>query len=527
MKNPALTTFEPPLPARAGAIANAAPGKTGPRSLVLVHPPQKGLLEGFASGLAALANYVTGRLPSVSVQLLDLGLATSASVRRQIKKAVSRNTGQLFVGITATTASYQSALMVADLFKRLSPGCVVIIGGHHASAQDTVILRNHNYIDCVVRGEGEIALVELLKQYPELGHVPNLAYRRGLDIERNEQEAPRLPTQELDSIPPTYQGWGLRTAPGKFDHTTYVSARGCPLRCAFCAVSNAIIHAKSITAIIKDLRFLVGKMGYSRIAIEDNFFAHNPKRTIELCRAIEHLQRELPFRWDCQTRVESCKQESVLEAMERAGCEAVYLGVESFDPEQLLYLNKTRQPGNYLNLLRDNVVPWLLRSTVNCYVNLQLGLPGEAAPHRANNIRFLTALGHQAEMQEKRITVFPMMHVVYPGTAHFDQALIECRFGPDSASVFERFTAWEARQQPILRWLGEHFAHGTGGIPEGILHADRLRRGEFEVDPSAVFEVINQLTAMARLPGIEVFQYGKHLAGQGYVAETEAQEASN
>lgn len=484
------------------------------RNLVLVHPPQRGLLEGFSSGLVALANHVTASLPSIKVRLLDLGLADESSLKGQIQDVVSIARDPLFVGITTTTASYQSALLVAEIFKRLNPRCIVILGGHHASAQDDVILGHHTCVDCVVRGEGEVALVELLKQYPALDDVPNLSYRLGLAAKRNDQEATRLSTEELDKIPPTYQGWGLQSAPGKFDHTTYVSARGCPLHCAFCAVSNAVIRAKSVPAVIDDLRLLVGQMGYSRIAIEDNFFAHNPKRTIELCRAIEDLQREYPFRWDCQTRVESCQHDEVMEAMERAGCEAVYLGVESLEPEHLLYLNKTRQPGTYLNLLRRKVVPWLLSSTIRCYINLQLGIPGETEYHRTNSVRFLAALGQQAQLSATLITVFPMMHVVYPGTAHFHQAVTEGRYGPDGTSVFERFTHWEARQQPVLRWLGEHFAHGTGGIPEGILHADQLRRGDFQVDPSAVLDVINYLNAMAQLPGIEIFQYGRHLAGR-------------
>ncbi|MBX3451340.1 MAG: cobalamin-dependent protein, partial [Planctomycetaceae bacterium] len=310
-----------------------------------MHPPQQGLLEGFSSGLVALANFASTKLPSVNIRLMDLGLADEDGLKCQIQQAVSESAGILFVGITTTTASYQSALKVADLFKRTSPKCLVVFGGHHASAQSNVILNHHAYIDCVVRGEGEIALVELITRYPRLDEVPSLTYRSGLEVKENPHEAPRLSTEALDGIPPTYQGWGLRSAPGKFDHTTYVSARGCPLRCAFCAVSNAAIHNKSIPSVIRDLRVLVGDMGYKRIAIEDNFFAHSPKRTIDLCQAIEELQRELPFQWDCQTRVESYKNENVVDAMERAGCEAVYLGVESLDPEHLLYLRGCPKSG--------------------------------------------------------------------------------------------------------------------------------------------------------------------------------------
>ena len=480
-------------------------------SLALIHPPQEGLLEGFSSGLVALANYVTRELPWARVSLLDFGLLSNTEMRQQAALYLQASTGTVFVGVSTTTASYQSALRVARTFKAISSECVVIFGGHHASAQHDVILDNHTSVDYVVCGEGEKALTELLQRYPNIEDISGVYFRKGLGVNECARGL-QLDEVELDRLPPTFQGWGLRSAPGKFDHTTYVSARGCPNRCAFCAVSGEAIRAKSISAVMSDLRLLVGEMGYRSIAIEDNFFAQSPERTIELCRAIEQLQLELPFRWDCQTRVESCHPE-VLAAMEEAGCEAVYIGVEAFDAEHLLYLRKTRQPGDYLRILSREVVPWLLRSQIDCYINLQLGLPHEGPSHRNNTLVVLRELGKMAKAHGRRIVIFPQLHVVYPGTRHFDEAVLEGRFGPESETVFERFTAWEARQRPVLRWLGEHFAHGTGGIPEGILCRDRLRRGKFEADTDTVLEVINGLNAIGRIPGIQVFNYGRYLTG--------------
>jgi radical SAM superfamily enzyme YgiQ (UPF0313 family) len=485
----------------------------------LVHPPQQGLLEGFSSGLISLANYVADKLPDVKVELLDFGLASDPEIGPQIERVRDASRGTLFVGVTSTTATYQSALQIAQLFKRACRSCVTILGGHHASVQDIVILQHHTDIDFVIRGEGEAALVEFLSRFPAVGDIAGLSFRDGLRVQQNEL-GPPLEQLALDHIPPTFQGWGLRSAPGKFHHTTYVSARGCPLRCAFCSVSGEPIRAKSVRAVVADLRQLVGSMGCRDIAIEDNFFAQSPARTISLCKMIEELQRELPFRWDCQTRVESCQRDDVLGAMERAGCEAVYLGVESFDPEQLLYLRKTRDPGRYVQNIENRVVPWLLRSRIMCHLNLQLGLPGEGPSHRETVLRHLRGLGKRAKEHGKAITVFPQLHVVYPGTRHFNEALIEGRFGADGETVFERFTAWEARQKPVLQWVGGHFAHGIGGLPEGMMCPDRLRRGEFDINPNAVLEIVEYLDRMEDTCGITVFKYGRYLAGQLAPTET-------
>ena len=154
--------------------------RTGPGrcSLVLVHPPQEGLLEGFSSGLVALANYVTQELPWASVSLLDFGLVSDTEMQRQAALYVQASTGTVFVGVSTTTASYQSSLRVARTFKAISPKCVVIFGGHHASAQHDTILHNHASVDYVVCGEGEKALTELLQQYPNVEDVPGVHFRR-------------------------------------------------------------------------------------------------------------------------------------------------------------------------------------------------------------------------------------------------------------------------------------------------------------------------------------------------------------
>jgi hypothetical protein len=486
----------------------------GQGTLFLVHPPQAGLLEGFSSGLVALGNYVTKCLSRCRVTLLDLGGVPLQMVNSAVAEAVRNASEPLFVGITATTATYQAALQVAQAFKSAAPAAVVVLGGHHCSAQDEIILTMHHFVDCVVRGEGELALVDLVQNYPNFEGVAGLSFRQGSQIRRN-QQGRLLDQQALDELAPSFQGWGIKSAPGKFGHTTYVSARGCPLGCAFCSVANQRVRAKSVDAVVRDLKQLVQIMGFRNIAIEDNFFAQSAKRTIGLCKAIGHLQHESRFRWDCQTRVESCQRQEVMEAIEQAGCEAVYLGVESFDPEQLLYLKKTPSPGIYLDLLINKVVPWLMASRVNCFINVQLGLPGEAEHHRQQTLTQLRCLGRLACDVGREISIFPQLHVVYPGTRHFLDALNERRFGTDGGSIFERFTRWETGQQPVLHWLGEHFAHGTGGIPEGILETIALRNGKFVVDSFAVLQIVNYLHAMEQIPGIKVFKYGKFITLSG------------
>lgn len=479
--------------------------------LVLIAPPQAGLLRGFSTGLASIQDYVGRHLPDSEPDVADLSEEVGPRIEATVAEIVARKSDRpMLVGIATTTASYQMSLRVARAVKAGSPVARVVLGGHHAGSDFETVLQHHSdVVDAVVIGEGEIPMLQMLRAWPDLRHVPGIAFR-ARDGRLVKAPLPALIDQEeLDRFPAVWDVDGFGSAPGKFHHATYVSARGCPLGCAFCAVANERIRSKSVARVQHDVRALVAK-GFSRIAIEDNFFAHSPQRTRQICEALRDLrQREhLAFAWDCQTRVESLARENTLALMAEAGCEAVYIGVESVVAEQLLYLRKTAAPQRYLRQLIDIVVPQVLASPIECFINLQLGLPLESQLQIESALGVIRDLGTRAHRKGKVITIFPMLHVVYPGTQHFYDGVANGRYSRD---IFESFTEWELDQSPILTWLGEHFAHGTGGIPVGILDETELRSGRFRIDRPAVDRIDRGLRSMAAIPGIRVFAYGAHL----------------
>jgi radical SAM superfamily enzyme YgiQ (UPF0313 family) len=487
----------------------------GFQKLVLVVPPQVLVMEGFRTALVALAAYVRRKLPDLQIRLLDLSGVPRTSLREVLQAEIKKGDGRTVVGISTVTADYRSALSVATELKAIDPDIVTIFGGHHASGDTDVILRNHpRLVDYIICHEGEIPLYQFLTSFPEIRSVPGLAFLSDGRVFRN--ASPKLLEEdELDCVPLTYEGWELSTSPGKFEHVTYVSARGCPLKCSFCSVANQKIRAKSVPQVVNDVRSLVG-MGFSKVAFEDNFFAHNRERTRHLCQALANLQAEgVTFSWDCQTRVESMDHPETISLMQKAGCEAVYLGVESLNEEILRFLGKTQNPKRYLSRLTEHVVPALMDSNIDCYINLQFGLPGEAKRPDGieTNLPMLRRIGEMAARRGKKITIFPQLFVVYPGTSHFHRYVSLRQFPPD---IFEGFTAWEAEQRPILNWLGETFAHGTGGLPLGILDHRGLWSGNYEVDQDAVARVTESISRVDGIEGLNIFRYGQYLVKENY-----------
>jgi radical SAM superfamily enzyme YgiQ (UPF0313 family) len=479
------------------------------RDLLLINPPQQGLLNGFANGLIDLANFVGDREATVSISIADLAVTPPSELLAGVRSSLARFSSPPIVGITTTTASYTASLRTARAVKLAAPDCLVVLGGHHAAPEHETVLRRHSTIvDAVVRGEGERPLLALVRgtsprEAPGCSSWDHGGFRAN--------PAPSLLTEaELDTLPVSFRSASISSDAGKFEHATYVSARGCPLHCEFCAVASTAVRSKSVARTIGDIRLLV-ESGHGKIAIEDNFFAQNKRRVLELCSGLESLQRERPFAWDCQTRVESMRSEETRSAFARAGCEAVYLGVESLDEEELVYLGKAANPRKYIEATFE-VADRILQQPYHCYINLQLALPDETRDRRALRVHRLGKLGRLAAARGRTITVFPQLSVIYPGTLHMRRDLQRGTFGPLRDEVFEHFCEWESEEQPILRFLGANFAHGVGGIPLGLLDHGRLReRGQFEISGAALDDLQGHLRELEDLDGITLFKYGSHL----------------
>jgi len=107
-------------------------------------------------GLGYLAAALENR--GDTVQVLDVGVA-GGSERSLLQNIESLNPE--VVGITAQTASYSKALRISNLVKKWNHACLVIFGGPHASILTEEVLKEPS-VDIVVRGEGDITIIELM-----------------------------------------------------------------------------------------------------------------------------------------------------------------------------------------------------------------------------------------------------------------------------------------------------------------------------------------------------------------------------
>lgn len=238
--------------------------------------------------------------------------------------------------ISSITSTATRAFQIAEKFKKR--GIPIAIGGPHSTFLPE---ESMEYVDYVIRGEGEETLVELLdhlKTNTPLDSIKGLSFRNGSgeivhnpkrELIENLEDAP-VPDFSL-----VYKWEKARVVP-------VATSRGCPFACKFCSVIHMFgrgYRFKSIDRVIEEIKAAAPPKGGHVFFIDDNFAA-NKKRTKELLKAL--IANNIKTEWSAQVRTDVAKDPELLDLMEKAGCFSVYIGFESINPETLALYNKSQ-----------------------------------------------------------------------------------------------------------------------------------------------------------------------------------------
>jgi len=105
--------------------------------------------------------------------------------------------------------------------------------------------------------------------------------------------------------------------------------RGCPFHCSFCSTSrfwNRHFRMKPAEDLIREMDTFHERSGIRRFSIEHDMFTANRKYVETFCRLL--TDRGTPYRWACSSRIDVL-DEDLIQLMARAGCEEVFLGIET------------------------------------------------------------------------------------------------------------------------------------------------------------------------------------------------------
>ncbi len=245
------------------------------------------------------------------------------------------------IGVTSTTENrFQSFRLIKEA-KKVHPAAVTVLGGPHASMAPEDCLENIPELDIVVKGEGEVTMVEVCRVLEQgssldsLRSVDGLSFREKSGIKTNPVRSPVL---DLDGLPyPAFHlvpfekynfvfevpGEGLLPA------INMMTSRGCPFNCNFCATPinwGRAVRMRSARNVVEEIEFLKEKYKAQVFFFFDDTFNASPKRVEEICDLI--IERNLKIFWKCDVRMDILDK-PLLAKMKEAGLFHLSFGLEA------------------------------------------------------------------------------------------------------------------------------------------------------------------------------------------------------
>ena len=188
------------------------------------------------------------------------------------------------IGFSTYIWNLTETLQICEILKMVKPNIKIFLGGPEVSFDGEKLLKENDFIDFIIYGEGEETFKEFIQEEMD-GHkaykdIRGLIYREGDKIVENE---PRPLIKDLNKIPRLYDDIS-----DEFENKIvyFESSRGCPFGCKFCLSSTINgVRYFGIERVKEELGNLIkGKV--SQVKFVDRTFNANKKYAMEIMNFI-------------------------------------------------------------------------------------------------------------------------------------------------------------------------------------------------------------------------------------------------
>ena len=239
------------------------------------------------------------------------------------------------VGFSCMTYSYPETLCLAQIIKKELPEVQTVLGGYHVLGMES----GPECFDFIVKGEGEIALEQILKFMSgkkDIHNIPGLQYYRGkhwdipmerCDVKRLENPL-RLPRESFCSKSMGENMPDTRIA-------CVMAGRGCPYRCDFCCTPQLFPGRKRyrpVKDVVSEIIMLRDELGVNIINIRDETFTPNKDYVKSFCE--EMINRRANVSWRAFANIGNVNKD-MLNLMAESGCHMLFYGIEASDKDTL------------------------------------------------------------------------------------------------------------------------------------------------------------------------------------------------
>lgn len=312
------------------------------KRVALITPPyHSGVVESAGTWLNVGFVYIAGSLRAAGYEVDYYDAMSLWHKWPEIKSRIESFKPDV-IATTSFTASIVKALELCNLAKQINPSVITVLGNVHAAfCYDEILKEEHDSLDYIVRGEGEVSLVELLDCLNASGDPASVA---GLAFWRNEAVVvtPKAPyIHDLDSLPTAWDlvEWPIYSYRAKKNARLAIisTSRGCKSQCSFC--SQQLFWAQSWRArsagnVVDEIEMLSRTYGVEVAMLSDELPTFDRVRWEKILDLM--IERQVPVKLLMETRVDDILRDAdIMWKYRKAGVEHIYVGVEAGSQETL------------------------------------------------------------------------------------------------------------------------------------------------------------------------------------------------
>ena len=308
-----------------------------------------------------LCKMAENALPLIGTVLKEKGYDVEVFMERIAPIPWERLLQADLVGFSAVTPSANRCYEMVDKIKA-ARNIPVILGGPHASmlTEDAV-----KHFDYVVRGEGEITILELLDALNNKRDIESVRGISYLRRERTNHNPDREYAEKFEIIADLSLIHGYdKLNPLKLflqgkHHMHFIeTSRGCPYPCKFCwRIGMKTVRFRTFETVIKDFK---SKSNFVKgipncVYVLDSYFGVNKEMTKKLLK--EMISNQIKGYFFVFARCEIADDLELLGLMRKVGVKMIFMGVESVNDKNLEFLKKkqtVKKVQNSLKILSKN-----------------------------------------------------------------------------------------------------------------------------------------------------------------------------
>jgi radical SAM superfamily enzyme YgiQ (UPF0313 family) len=373
--------------------------------VVLFYPPYSGKPLGPPLSLLSLAT-------PLQQAGFDVSLVDAAVEPDYLDRIATEVETALCFGVSLLTGPMiRDAVKACKMVRRLRPELPIVFGGWHPTLLPEQTLQA-NYVNVVVRGQGELTFLEVAQRLQSGGSlegIPGVSFKHNGWLVHN----PERPVANVNQLPMAAYYLvdvdAYARVCGK-RKTVYASSVGCPYACNYCTDTvfyNRRFNALKADRVVQEVTELARRYRLEEISFLDSNFLVDVKRAVAIAQGI--IESGVKFGWTFQASTDLlCRMtDQEVRLLGKAGVSHMGFGTESGAEEVLQFMNKPHQKiADMFETARK-----CQAADIKVTFNLIVGYPGETEEHRAQTFRIMDQISRRFAC----VNFSPNVFTPYPG----------------------------------------------------------------------------------------------------------------